>query len=252
MLVDWLVSYLPQWVNAMLDLDILFDHLPKCGGNTLGQLIASQYRSEQIYAISGRPQADLEKFIDLTPEKKADYRYIWGHEAHSLLPHLEKSYKLITLLRDPIDRIVSYYHWAKRDPDHYLHDLIVGNGLSLIVFATCGVSAELSNFYTCHYANRALDEVGEDPWGSLKLAQDTLALYDHIGFTENLDSFILHLSELLPACYSYDGAHLNKTLDRPGLDSLTKHERESIAAANDLDIKLYKYALSLRADSKLC
>ena len=225
---------------------ILFDHVPKCGGNTLGRWLSSHYKIDQIYAISGTPHIETAKYINMPKEMRKNYYYIWGHEAHQLLNYLPNPYILITILRDPVDRIVSYYYWAKRDPGHYLYEAITKNNMDLTEFSTSGLSSELSNYYTSHFSNMPPGTVRSCPEEALETAKNNLARYEHIGFTHNLNAFIASISKSLDLTNPYDGIQLNKTFGRKSLDNITQQERECIAESNKIDIELYTYALQLK------
>ncbi len=62
-------------------------------------------------------------------------RVIHGHQPMSLWLDLELDL-LFTVLRDPIQRVISAYNYVWRKPDHILHNQFQNNQIGLALFAT--------------------------------------------------------------------------------------------------------------------
>ena len=71
-----------------------------------------------------------------------------GHMGFGLHDYLPQGASYITMLRDPIDRIVSHYYYVLQNQGHYLHKEVAGKGLSLEQFADSALSTELDNGQT--------------------------------------------------------------------------------------------------------
>lgn len=87
-------------------LRLAFLHIPKTGGTTFNSLVSRYYRRDQIFPWH-HSRLDLWPLTELK-----GYDYFWGHFALSDIQHLGLEVKSVTLLRRPVDRIVSlYYYW---------------------------------------------------------------------------------------------------------------------------------------------
>jgi hypothetical protein len=50
------------------------------------------------------------------------------------------------MLRNPVDRVASLYHYVKREPKHRHHELV--QSVSLIEYVVSGINPETSNGMT--------------------------------------------------------------------------------------------------------
>ena len=127
------------WAGA-----VIFIHIPKAAGSTLKDIIRAQYPEGTIFEIDNVKARD-EDLERLSSQKLASLRCVHGHTAfgvHRLLPN-PSTY--ITLLRQPVERIISHYYWVKSHPNHYLYQRVMVNNLSLLDYATLGLDQDLDN-----------------------------------------------------------------------------------------------------------
>lgn len=77
--------------------NVMFMHLPKCGGTTIGQSVRERVADEKILVADSTIVSD-----------PSAYRFIRGHlnVEYVLGPDLA-DFRKVTLLRDPIDRLIS-------------------------------------------------------------------------------------------------------------------------------------------------
>jgi hypothetical protein len=133
-----------------MDADLhIFLHVPKAAGTTLQRIIERNYTPAETYSIDGshgdRVDASLERLRALPDEEKRRLRMIKGHMAFGIHEAMPQPSSYITVLRDPVTRVVSHYHYVRRHPEHYLYDEVVRKGMSLGDYATSGLSVELEN-----------------------------------------------------------------------------------------------------------
>lgn len=229
---------------------LVFDHLPKCGGSSIMVYLRSNYLRRQTFAIDGaRPLADVARFRRLPENRRHAYQLVSGHLANRLVPLAHEESLVATVLRDPIDRIVSHYYFAKGLREHYLHDTIVRRGLSLEDYVTSGISDELTNWYTAHFAQRTPAEVEAAPEESLQAALDALGRYDLVGFVDDIAGFASALQGLAALPQPFGGTRTNVTRKRPKLRDVPSTSLAVIAEANYLDVQLYREIRAARGMS---
>ena len=90
---------------------ILFDHLPKCGGSSLNKYLEMHYPRRRTFSIDGyHPEVSVEKFKNLSKKNRHGYDLVKGHLAHELLDYVHPECLKVTVLREPVDRIISHYY----------------------------------------------------------------------------------------------------------------------------------------------
>jgi hypothetical protein len=87
---------------------LVFLHLPKTGGTTLHHHFSAAFAPHEICPERG-PHLDR-----IDPQQLAAYRYFAGHFVFDQLRLIPGPVFIVTVLRPPIDRILSVYHFLKR------------------------------------------------------------------------------------------------------------------------------------------
>ncbi|NBB78933.1 MAG: sulfotransferase family 2 domain-containing protein, partial [Verrucomicrobia bacterium] len=130
---------------------ILFDHIPKCAGQSLNAYLRRHFPGRKIFHMPGSaPAASVAQFRQLPESQRHAFALISGHLAGYLFDEVHPDSCKITVLREPVDRIVSHYYFVKRTQSHYLHEKVLREGLSLRDYVEQALSHELSNHYTLH------------------------------------------------------------------------------------------------------
>ena len=100
-------------------------HLPKCGGTTFNTILDRMYLPEEIFDIKLTDNSSLntEDFISLAVQEKDKIKLLKGHMQFGLHKYFSANSEYITFLRNPIERIISYYYYVKRSPNHRLYKI---------------------------------------------------------------------------------------------------------------------------------
>lgn len=228
-------------IPALRPKKILFDHLPKCGGTSIMQYIAIHYPARKIYFINGRDSAaSVKKFKTLTQKERHNYDFITGHHAKELLEHVSPESLKITVFREPVDRIVSHFYYAKRTEKHYLHSKIRETGMGLEEYATSGLSPELRNWYTTYFSGMNADDVEKNPEESVAKAVDfVLKNYDIASFIDDIESFANELQIKANLRYKFKKIRANAAPDRLSINNISQSVLERIREVNFIDIDFY-------------
>jgi len=220
---------------------ILFDHLPKCGGSTLSTYLEAHYPRRKIFSVGGNPITSVKEFKALSRYKRYRYDLIKGHLSNELIDYVHSDCLNVTVFREPVDRIISYYYSAKSAPAHYLYSKIMESEMNLEEFATSDLSAELRNWYTTHFSGLNVSDAEKYPEESVaKAAEVVLKRYDIIGFLDDFSSFAKRLQNQAKFRYEYQDKRVNVTQDRPSLNNISPSTSKKIEEINHLDIDLYR------------
>lgn len=237
---------------------IIFLHLPKCGGSTFHAILNRIYGKaasfhikvvdippDKYQEVAARSKNSLERFeahltIDqfksLPLAEREKLKLLKGHMYFGLHRFFPDKSDYITFLRDPIERIISYYFYVKRRPNHrfYQHHSFQ-NDTSLIDFAISSNEADLHNAQI-----RLISGIDDKPELMLEKALENIENhFSFVGTLEKFDASLLILQQIYGwPCPYY--AISNKTNKRPQSLSFPKDTIETIANLNAGDLKLYK------------
>jgi hypothetical protein len=233
-------------VDLHPDETAIFLHVPKAGGTTLQTIIERHYRPSETFFAGTLVQDALESLRKTDTEVRERIRLATGHIPYGLHDDLPGRHSYFTVLREPIDRVVSFYYFVRQNDAHYLHDFASTVDLGLAGFMRSGASVMLDNAQT-----RLISGVwSQVPYG--ELSPDALELakrrlrdrFDVVGLAERFDETLLILGR------RYGWKHLyyrrqNVTARRPQVDALDPEQRRAVAEHNRLDQQLYQYAQEL-------
>lgn len=221
---------------------ILFDHLPKCGGSTLNTYLGKHYPQRRIFSIIGsNPWASVGEFKGGSEHKRYKYDLIQGHHAKQLIDFVHPDCLKVTVLREPIDRIISHYSYARTRPKHYLYQKIHQSNMSLDNYVTSGISPELRNFYTTHFSGLTIDDAESNPEKAINSALEmVLNTYDIVGSLDNFPAFTERLRDQAGLRYKYQNTRENVTKGRVSIDDVPMSTISTIEQVNHLDMILYK------------
>lgn len=107
---------------------LVFLHIPKTAGSTLRQVIRRHYPPEVICDVPP------ETWDEVSAARLSQIRVLMGHVPFGVHERLSVPADYVTLLREPVDRIVSlYYYVVQRGEAHPLHPLVRGRSLDEFV-----------------------------------------------------------------------------------------------------------------------
>ncbi len=167
---------------------LLFLHIPKTAGTTVLTFLERQYKPGEVFRLNwqGPAHCQLEALT-------RQHRVLAGHISFGLHRKLGRPCRYITLLRNPIDRIVSFYYFALSYPDMYIHE--TASRMSLAEFAQSNVSAELDNHQVRLLCNKGDAPIGSITASDLRQAKQNLQRhFDVVGVQDNVSGFLNALS----------------------------------------------------------
>lgn len=220
----------------------LFDHIPKTGGTTFRAVLENIFGERNVSPwVSGRSEL-------WASERYADCTVVSGH-FHSPIPTAgtAKGRARLTILREPIERLVSEYYFYRNDVgrDEWNKLAILAKDHDLDGYIeTLAESRDsaICNFYSRRFASQLSRLLWSDR-KVLSLAKEALSRYAFVGiqeqFVDSVDVFCCKFD--LPPMV--DLPRHNVTSSRAGACDLSRNTREKLTALNHLDLELYEYAV---------
>ncbi len=231
---------------------VVFVHIPKTAGTTLNALLAHHYSADQIYEIMMRgmsvttstPLISASKIRRLKRALKHDdeLRVIHGHFDLSLGKLLPTRAKLVTLLRDPVERAIShYFHYRKMQFDP-INPLAMRSSLSEWV-GNCGL-VEMDNGQTRRLAGDMDKPFGQVTQAMLERAKENLSRFSVVGLTERFEETQVLLNKTFDwPLYRYTPRNVSEL--RLHRSEVSDQDVRFIMDCNRFDMELYRFAAEL-------
>jgi hypothetical protein len=246
---------------------IIFLHIPKCGGVSVGQAIAEKYLSLDLRkdrgiinlnaAVSRQVVEDTEG-LHYPYDTEDDYpilsfreklllyflaqsnlRFISGHFPFSIKAYQKygENFSLVTVLRDPVKRWISSYFFNRFKTENHMK---VRDDIETHLETHFGVSQGFELVKFLGGANKDGDYSSQQ---AINKAKENLGFFKMVGFLENLDDFALKFNH----CF-----HVNLEIAKKNQSPAPKHYRsttvtpellERITNVCQPDIQVYEYAV---------
>jgi hypothetical protein len=223
-------------------------HVPKTAGTALRTAFQRRFQgSLRIF-----PEWNETKFEGINPE---DYDFFSGHIGFETAARLNGD--IVTVLRHPVDRFISVYHFWRQ-----LHDTGVERSIntelatkySLDDFVTIkdqsGIVEEFQNRCTFQIAfgssisqRKALRVQGLNDDAIFKMAVENLKQIRVVGIQEKLGQFAEKISDTFGV--DLELKKVNVTLNRPEVTDVSVSTLRNIHDWLYMDIELYQEALRL-------
>jgi hypothetical protein len=244
---------------------LVYIHIPKAGGTTLADWLYEQLRdpaekghdaeedgwlSSGIFYypsgyVRGPYTGDLERIRRVLP--RPNLKAVFGHCQFGIHERLPRPASYITMLRHPVERIMSLYHFEKlveaRFGEH--QGIKMPDGTTLESFVESPPFRDVDNGQTRRISGIS-PAVGNCTRAMVERAKENLR--DHfavVGITERFDETLV----LLKRAFSWNRDvfyyPMNTNPGRGGIKHESQDTIDMILARNALDYELYQFATEL-------
>ncbi|MBD2147212.1 sulfotransferase family 2 domain-containing protein [Sphaerospermopsis sp. FACHB-1194] len=233
-----------------------FLHIPKTGGVSIKNNLSRVLPKSSVYSITSNGDgvsgyfgylSSLKKLEDYEQFYKDKIRLVTGHYSFGLHESFgDRTFKYLSFVRDPIERVISLYFYIKTQPTHPLFSVVVDKNLTLEQFALGSFHSEIENCQTKMLSGRKETDflVGTEPCAEIDLQRAIKHIESYfpvVGLTEKCDQSLSLIN------YNYGlnlvpGVKKNVTKYRPKITEIDQVTKKAIESVNAYDIELYRYS----------
>jgi|EndMetStandDraft_5_1072996.scaffolds.fasta_scaffold83983_2 hypothetical protein len=225
---------------------LLFLHLPKTAGSTLRRIIERQY-GEAAWKFTGPTADSLQTWNDLPHQRRHATRALVGHLPYGLHELLPWPVRYMTILREPVDRIISHFAYAARIPASPLSAQVAATGHSLRRYVEeTPASQFFNNGQTRLIGSKNLLHAPPADRATLDRAKERLSSsFSVVGLTDRFDETLAIIARDLEWADVATQPPEKVSANRVSVNALPDEDRQVIADHNALDAELYAFARDL-------
>jgi len=224
---------------------LIFLHVYKAAGTTLRKIIENNYDPSNLYTVSIAERKSFSQFKELSDCERREFAIVQGHVRFGLHELVPRPTTYLTMLRDPVDRVLSDYFFILRAPIHPLYERVALGNVTLRDYIRGKMSLSVDNGQVrvlCGEPDVAYGNCSRD---MLEEAKHNLEEYfSVVGLAERFDESVMLIKRTFGWKMPLYVRH-NVTRDRPHKERIPEDVLRLIEEQNGLDIELYRFASDL-------
>lgn len=180
----------------MTDKILIHIHVPKCAGTSINRFLAKKF-PERCLTYSN-PEVRSE-FMKLTvQERDSRYSAVRGHLYYGVHSYFSRSCQYFSVLRDPIERVCSYFNYVHLVKEHHNHAFFKENIRSIedlsseLVLSNDSLRVNMNNYACRAYSGLQCNSLSE--WDRVSKSVDNLVNSEQL-YLGKLDSVLNFLAE---------------------------------------------------------
>lgn len=239
-------------------LPIFFVHLMKTGGTSLKTRLLATFPEESVYpnrqddANQLVANVNVPYLLDISPERRARTRAYAAHMPYFTTEELGFPVHTVTVLRDPVSRVVSHLKQVRRERAPWTLERLGLTEWNDPSFETLYDNEYLHDHFFRDYQTRLFSLTADDrPEDHLRLididaqrldlAKEHLRRVDVVGVMERLDDVV----DQLTASHGLSTDPIPQMLVSTEDWTVSPELRERIRADNAHDVEFYEFARQL-------
>lgn len=230
---------------------VIFTHIPKTAGTTLKHIMLSQYKPYNVFEFYSLQREDgkgINKLAQVPKYRKNSIKLILGHIGFGLHQYLSSPYVYITMLRNPINRVISSYYYLRKTKIKLVQDM----SLKEFVITSNTTQNNMTKYISGEkfktqlaYLKNQQETQCECNSKTLELAKKNLEEeFQFFGLLERFDESLILLKKTL-------GWSVTQYLTRNVAKKVTQRQEfpqetlRLIEQSNEYDLELYQFAQKL-------
>ena len=216
----------------------LFIHVPKTAGTTFNSLLSYQYGHRRSLWVPWQDTRVEHNLMQLDPAERDRLTLIRGHFPFGWHEHFDRPVRYISMLRHPVDRILSLFYYLRHEPD-CADARAARSAKSVEEFVVRRETPHVDNDQV-----RLLSGCTGSPDAQ---AVETAKQHLHhdfccVGITERFEETVVMMAQRLGWRKPVFFVSSKRNRRRPRIDDLSSHARRVIERHNEHDLALYEYA----------
>jgi hypothetical protein len=230
---------------------VMYVHVPKCGGSSVGMAIKNSFgywanlqqkglnwintgASNQAAKLVEIPINDFRQKLLIYFLSQKNSRFVTGHVTinHEILEAFGGQWNFISILREPVERWYSQYYFNKnRDKSDSKTDL------DMEAYLTSQKGVRSARTYSYYFSND-----GPDIEQNILEAKANLSKFSIVGFLEDISNFEKQYNDLFDAGISIPHYNKNKA-PRYQKEDIPSSIHERVVEMCRADTEIYNWAL---------
>jgi len=226
---------------------VVFVHIQKTAGSSIVNIAQGYYGKSLISYLD---------YDGRRPEEFQDVAFVSGHFGYEFARPLMSDRYSFTFLRDPVDRVLSFYYFCRRMDSNEFEIYSLAQGLNLEEFiklslknnhlrpVVCNNQAWQLAYGYGHMTDKYYFSFEEQEIQDLAISH--LEKFSHIGFTETFEKDRNIILNKLGIPLPKKNVIINTSGDRPSVQDLPDSTVDLLRKVTHLDQILYDHAWSSR------
>lgn len=229
-------------------------HIPKTAGTSLHAVLQQLFKERNVSPLFGAYKLSIKEANIL-----GKYQMICGHISWRDANEFYAERKIITFLREPLDRCVSWYYYAKsRDIDYVIPmgDIKYINSPKEAI--SLAKHLDIDDFFQQNHphilqniSNRQAWQIGDhadidnrimSEETILNKALNNIEAIDFVGFAETFNQDVSKMAKDFNLGNIVEVPYANQSERRIGINDLSKLTVDKLMELNKLDLQLYEKA----------
>lgn len=219
---------------------LTFLHLPRTGGTAITRdILFRNFRHGQWCHVNYGPNMQVlsgaHDPLSWTERKRKRVALLAGHMPFGLAKYFPGPSEYVTLVREPIARVVSDYFFCRQNPTNPAYPF--ATALPLVEFVARGYGSS-QNCYAQWLSNASFGAKFRSEDEMLDAALKNLSQFSLVGLTEQSDLSIEWICKRYDLAF-YPITRMNKNVSTPEGRSISEEEIHAIRGHNLLDLAIY-------------